>query len=140
VECLRLAASVIFMATSADSRVEVDVLSRDVDRYYDPKTSEEDREKMRQRARRLHDYNGYVVGLDQRRRDIRLPRNRMGVVRDTRGKGRSLTHQHHRCGHWRFYLKPDGSVGHTWVRSAVVRPDLPPHPHRRGYAVGERHD
>jgi len=135
--CLRVAAAVVFMATRADTLVEVDVLNRDVDRYYDPKTSDEDREKMRRRALRLPGHNGYVVGVDRRRRDIRLPRNGVNGTHRANGKGRSLCYQHRRSGHWRFYLKPDCSVGHTWVRSAVVRPDLPPHPHRRGYAVGE---
>ena len=134
--CVRVAASVIFMALLADTMVAVDVLNRDVDRYYDSKTSDENREAMRRRARRTPSHNGYVVGLDHRRRDIRLPRDRGSRTSRTNGKGRSLRYQHRRTGHWRFYVGSGGSVAHTWVRSAVVRPDLPPHADERGYAVG----
>ena len=134
--CVRIAASVIFMATGADRMIEVDVLNRDVEKYYDPTTREEDRERMRRRAKRMPGHNGHVVGRDHRRRDVRLPRNGRDGTHWARS-GRRLHYQHTRCGHHRFFLKGDGSIGYTWVKSAVVRPDLPPHPDERGYAVGE---
>lgn len=135
-DCVRIAAAVVFMATGADRQVEVDVLTRDVDRFYDPNTTEAQRETMRQRARRRKHCNGFIVGRDPRRRDVRLPRRcPNGSHGDTNG-GRRLRYRHRRCGHWRYYRAAGGCVRRTWVRTATVRCDLPPHPDERGYAVG----
>lgn len=135
-DCVRLAAAVVFMAMGADRLVEVDVLTKDVDRFYDPNTTEAQRETMRQRAKRRKHCNGFIIGPDPRRRDVRLPRSGPNGSHANTNGGRRLRYQHRRSGHWRYYKAADGCVRRIWVRAAAVRRDLPPHPDERGYAVG----
>ncbi len=108
--------------------VNPDVLARDRDRWYAPKTPTDVRERIRRRA-----HNGTVIG-----REVRLPRpgNRIPVAVPT-GGATSLTLSHIRCPHFHTYLC---GPGRTEIRvkyhgPIVVRPDLPPDPRPKGFKL-----
>lgn len=129
--CVRLTASVCFLATGADRIVEPDVLTRDLQRYIEAKRGENP-----ERVQQLHDRaqrrgkQGWTLG-----REILVP-TRYQSSDGGEPTGEHLAYQHQRGAHFHIYHYGPGKNKWKvkWVNQLTVRPDLPAPPiKKRGY-------
>lgn len=124
--CWRIVIAVSFLSTGGDKIVEFDVLNRDLAKYLQAvsKQDEPRQQQLVDRAKR-NGKNGYTIG-----RELPFP----AIIRhssssgESETSGRELQFQHQRSAHWHWvpYGPGRAMMKLVFYKQLTVRPDLPP--------------